>query len=70
MPERLCVLCTQFTVDMGWPGTDVTAGDSATIECLKGHWSMSNWERTDTFRQNIERAVTCPDFVEVPHDTP
>jgi hypothetical protein len=60
---KLCVFCKHFYLDMGHPGySELTPGYSASIECLKDHWNMSNRDDTSTYREHIIKAETCPDY--------
>lgn len=60
---KYCVGCKHWTFDVGWSGTDVTAGDAWSAACLKGHWNISGHRVSQgEFEQYMEKADTCPDF--------
>lgn len=65
---RLCIHCTEFDVNFGWAGTEVTPGEGTTVECKRSIWSMGNWDGTDQFRRNILKAERCVFFKSIHTD--
>ena len=62
-----CIACKHFRFDSGWVGTEVTPGEAAVAECLKGHWEgpwgpMGMYENQDDLLAKTHRAETCPDY--------
>ena len=63
MPERLCINCEHFYLDMGSPGySEWTPGFNARIGCYRSVWEMSNYGALSEFRGHIQKAETCKMF--------
>ena len=65
MVNKLCVYCEHFLITAKEPDhSSLTAGSSETIQCLKSHFYMvsDDIENLTSFRQNIEKGLTCTDF--------
>ena len=61
--ERLCLFCKHFNFNMGEPDySEVSPGIDASFNCLKDHWSMSNYGPKSEFIEHIESAKKCKDF--------
>lgn len=62
---KLCVFCFNFYMNLDdSPFSEVTPGESVELSCLKGYWNMLNDGDVSIFRQNIQKAKTCPDYVQ------
>ena len=62
--EKLCLFCKEFYFDSGSPGySELTPGWDSTMECLKRHWELDNYDdTTETFRGKLLKAGACDDF--------
>jgi hypothetical protein len=63
-PGRVCWLCRHIVFDSGSPGySDQTPGWGFSMSCTKGYWEFDNTDTLDDFREQLEAAVRCADFV-------
>lgn len=71
MANKLCIYCIHFDIEEAeyssystLTGSDYSSGGTY---CRLGHFDMrENPPVLNTYRQNIEKGLTCPDFVHIP----
>ena len=56
MSRPSCLHCVHFYMHGGAPLW------GATIKCLKDRWRMKNYDTTETFRDKLAQADSCPDW--------
>jgi len=61
---KLCLFCKKLSFYMGTPDySDMTPGESASIDCSKSHWNIYFASATEEeYRKALETAATCEDF--------
>ena len=61
--EKSCLFCQWFNFSMGEPGySEYTPGCDSSFDCMKVHWSMSNYGDKSEFVANLKTAEKCNDF--------
>lgn len=66
-PERLCLFCSHFDLEMGEKRySSYTPGRAFSMDCKKKHWNFSHDDSEEHYRQCIIAAWKCPDYELVP----
>jgi hypothetical protein len=63
-PEKLCLWCKHFYLDVGSPGySEYTPGSDFEMDCRKNHWEYRGVSGTeDEYRACLISALVCPDY--------
>ena len=62
--KKYCFDCGYFLFCRPEPGwSEVTPGSDAVLECALGIWNLLNYCNVKTFRECIESAEKCPEFL-------
>ena len=66
-PTKICIFCEHFHVNTAEPFySEYTPGGEASIECMKDHWTIDNFEDSQKeYRDKLTTARTCKDYLEV-----
>lgn len=66
MDKKTCWSCEYIRIDNADPGySEWTPGSDLSIYCTKSHWDFDNYDDDlKKFLTYINKAETCPDFIE------
>lgn len=63
-PERLCIYCKHFSIDLGEPGySEYTPGSDFSIDCRKKKWEFNPFGSETEYRLCIVAAQKCDEYV-------
>lgn len=60
---RRCSDCTYCSLDYEGDYSDLTPGEGATLECIKGKWKLVNYQFSrKELQEKMRTAIECPDY--------